>query len=44
MMYDQTGIVMFWVVVTMIPKTKATVKMIKYHQVGTSLYLTSIAA
>ena len=44
MMYDQTGIVMFWVVVTMIPKTKATVKMIKYHQVGTSLYLTSMAA
>lgn len=44
MMYDQTGIVMFWVVVTMTPNTNATVRMIKYHQVGTSLYLTSMAA
>lgn len=44
MIYDQTGMVMFWVVVTMIPNTKATIRIKRYHQYGTSLYFTNMAA
>jgi len=44
MMYDQAGMVMFWVVVTAIPNTNASRMTAGYHQSGTSWYLATMAA